>query len=124
MVKMRMENDGDVHVAEGKFIVSVIIDPTAEPHPGSEMEDPRSALIVMGSGKREDLVMRLADAMYNFTQHMGKDSIEKMLLGLLMLEQFKGNLKGENEHSVEVLKDETRPETPPIMNEGRAPWDA
>jgi len=124
MVKMRMENDGGVHVAEGKFVVSVIIDPTAETHPGSEMKDPRSAIMVMGSGDREDIIMRLADAMYSYTQHMGRDSIERMLLGLLMLEQFKSNLKGKNEMSVEVLEKEIRPETPPIMNEGRAPWDA
>ena len=124
MVKIRMENDGDVRVAEGKFVASVIIDPTAETYPGSEMKDPRSALMVMGSGDKKDIIMRLADAMYSFTQHMGRDSIERMLLGLLMLEQFKINLKGKNEMSVEVLKEEIRPETLPIMNEGRAPWDA
>lgn len=104
MVKVTIDNDGDINVLEGKRIIGFITDPI---DPNGNRGD--MASFVIGDGKIFDDLTGVAVALANTIKSMTKDDpLEGFLLKMLFSEIF-GNAFTDDSLVSEskVLRDET-----------------
>lgn len=122
MVKVIIKSDEQDEVnVKAEAVIAFVYNPESVKAP----DDDRTAtqVVMQGQGNHMRMLMEAATGLSSLVDTAVSDPIDQMMLRALMMKKIKESASKSAE--VHVVKAESNAVVPePVMNEGRAPWDA
>lgn len=122
MVKIRIESDTEIAINEkARAVIAFVYGPESV----KDVDDERTAsqVVMQGQGNHMRMLVDAATGLSSLVDTAVTDPIDRMMLRALMMKKIQESAKKSAE--VHVVKAESNAVVPePVMNEGRAPWDA
>ena len=122
MVKIRIESDTEIAINEkARAVIAFVYGPESV----KDVDDERTAsqVVMQGQGNHMRMLIDAATGLSGLVDTAITDPIEQMMIRALMMKKIKES--ADKSAEVHVVKAESNTVVPePVMNEGRAPWDA
>ena len=122
MVKVIIESNNQVEVEENaRAVIAFVYGPESV----KDVDDERTAsqVVMQGQCNHMQMLIDAATGLSGLIDTAVTDPIDRMMLRALMMKKIKESASKSAE--VHVVKAESNAVVPePVMNEGRAPWDA
>lgn len=122
MVKVIIKSDEQDEVnVKAEAVIAFVYNPESVKAPDDDYMT--SQVVMQGRGNNMRMLMNAATGLSSLIDTAVTDPIDRMMIRALMMKKIKES--ADKSAEVHVVKAESNAVVPePVMNEGRAPWDA